>query len=57
MIANLEGFRIKEIPVEWRERVSKIKKSSINVLRDSLSFVINLIKYRLLFNSLKRNKK
>jgi len=57
MLASYKGFRIKEIAVNWQERVSRIKKSNINVVRDTFSFLLNLIKYKLYIKSLKSKKK
>lgn len=39
-------FRIKEIPVDWEENRYDERESKVRVIRDSISFLINLIKLK-----------
>jgi glycosyltransferase involved in cell wall biosynthesis len=41
------GFRIKEIPVKWSENRYEKRGSKINLIRDSLKFIINLLVLRI----------
>jgi glycosyltransferase involved in cell wall biosynthesis len=47
ILAKYNGYRIKEVPVEWEENRFDVRKSKVNILRDSLRFIINLIILRL----------
>ncbi len=40
------NFKIKEIPVNWEENRYDKRKSKVNVIRDSIKFLINLIKLK-----------
>lgn len=44
--ANLFGYRIKEIPVDWSENRYEKRKSKINLITDSLNFIAHLINLR-----------
>lgn len=45
--ANLFGCKIKEVPVDWSENRYKKRKSKINILKDGVIFIYNLIKLKL----------
>ncbi|MFA6171318.1 MAG: glycosyltransferase [Patescibacteria group bacterium] len=55
IFANVLGYRIKEIPVEWSENRYDNRKSKINLARDTFKFVINLIKLKKRIRQLKKN--
>jgi len=44
--ANNLGCRIKEIPVDWQENRYETRKSRVNLISDSMKFIINLIKLK-----------
>ncbi|MCK4554758.1 glycosyltransferase [Candidatus Parcubacteria bacterium] len=44
--ANHFGCKIKEIPVDWQENRYEARKSKINLVSDSIKFMINLIKLK-----------
>jgi glycosyltransferase involved in cell wall biosynthesis len=46
IFARYLGFRIKEIPVKWSENRYEKRGSKIRLGRDSLKFIINLLKLR-----------
>lgn len=46
VFADYFGYRIKEIPVDWHENRYDERKSKVNVLRDGLKFLVNLIVLR-----------
>jgi len=41
------GYRVKEIPVDWSENRWDQRKSKVNLLRDSLRFLVNLVKLKI----------
>ncbi len=51
--ANHFGRKIKEIPVDWQENRYEARKSKINLARDSMKFIVNLIKLKLRLLKLK----
>lgn len=46
ILAKIFKYRIKEIPVEWQENRLTKRKSKINLIKDSLSFLKNLLIFR-----------
>lgn len=44
--AQKQGYRIKEIPVNWLENRYEKRKSKVRLLRDSCTFFLNLLKLR-----------
>ncbi len=44
--AKYFNFKIKEIPVNWEENRYDKRKSKVNIVRDSIKFLINLIKLK-----------
>ena len=40
--ADYFGYRIKEIPVAWQENRYQARKSKVNLINDSIKFIINL---------------
>ncbi|MFA6393489.1 MAG: glycosyltransferase [Patescibacteria group bacterium] len=38
------GYKIKEVPVEWSENRYDKRKSKVNLFKDTLTFIINLLK-------------
>ena len=55
IFANHFGYKIKEIPVIWEENKYDQRKSKVNLIKDSIKFLINLIKLKIRLNQL--NKK
>lgn len=43
IFSNYFGYKIKEIPVDWQENRYDTRKSKINILRDGIKFLGNLI--------------
>jgi len=54
MFAKKFNYKIKEIPVEWKESRYDTRKSKINIIRDSSSFFINLIKLKFKLSKLEK---
>ncbi len=51
--ANHFGHQIKEIPVDWQENRYEARESKINLAKDSMKFIVNLIKLKLRLLKLK----
>lgn len=45
--ANFFKYKIEEIPIDWEENRYDERKSKVNVLKDSIKFIFNLIKLRM----------
>ncbi|MBI4652910.1 glycosyltransferase [Candidatus Kuenenbacteria bacterium] len=56
VFANYFKYKIKEIPIEWQENRYDERKSKVNLVKDSLKFLINLIKLKIRLNRLYKNK-
>ncbi|MFA5050807.1 MAG: glycosyltransferase [Patescibacteria group bacterium] len=41
------GYKIKEIPVDWQENRYDQRKTKVHLLKDSLNFILNLIKLKM----------
>lgn len=44
---NYYKFRVAEIPVDWSENRYEERKSKVNLLKDSLRFLLNLVKLKI----------
>jgi glycosyltransferase involved in cell wall biosynthesis len=47
VFAHHYGFKIKEVGVDWEENRYEVRKSKVNLFKDSLIFIINLFKLKL----------
>ncbi len=47
IFANHFGYKIKEIPVIWEENKYDQRKSKVNLIKDSIKFLIDLIKLKI----------
>ncbi|MFA6146521.1 MAG: glycosyltransferase [Patescibacteria group bacterium] len=41
------NYKIKEIPVDWQENRYDQRKTKVNILKDSITFMLNLIKLKM----------
>lgn len=53
VFANYFGYKIKEIPVNWQENRYDQRKSKVNIVKDSIKFIKNLIKLKIRLLSIK----
>lgn len=54
--AHRLGYKVAEIPVNWSENRYDKRKSKVNLLKDSLIFLVNLIKLRVALGKIKKTK-
>lgn len=54
--AHRLGYKVAEIPVNWSENRYDKRKSKVNLLKDSLIFLVNLIKLRVVLGKIKKTK-
>ncbi|PKL72191.1 hypothetical protein CVV26_02675 [Candidatus Kuenenbacteria bacterium HGW-Kuenenbacteria-1] len=47
VFAKYFGYKIEEIPVNWNENRYNQRKSKVNLIKDSIKFLINLIKLKI----------
>jgi len=56
VFASHYGCKVKEVPVEWSENRYDKRKSKVNLFRDTVTFLINLVKLRINLTGLDKNK-
>jgi len=57
ILAYCRGYKIKEIPVDWRENRHDVRKSKIKIFKDIWSFLKNLIYFKWRLINLKIDNK
>lgn len=50
VLAEIEGYKIKEIPVEWNEKRGATRKSKVNLILVSLNYLKSILNLKKRFN-------